>query len=139
MNTFRLLIQTVDGQVLDASVQQLICRTIEGDVAIMAGHCNYCTAIGMGQARITMEDGTTRTGVCIGGMISMHEGECRLLPTTWEWAAEIDIARAQEAKRLAEQNLAKHDLTDEERAHETARLQRAEIRLSIASLSQQKR
>jgi len=139
MNTFRLKIQTVDGQVLDEPVQRLVCRTIEGDVAIMANHCNYCTAVGMGQARVTTEDGTVRIGACIGGMISMHENECHLLPTSWEWADQIDTGRAQEARRLAEHQLAKDGLSEEERAAETARLQRAEVRLAVAALTAPKR
>lgn len=139
MNTFRLKIQTVDGQVLDAPVRRLVCRTIEGDVAILAGHCNYCTAIGMGEARVTMEDGAVKKGACIGGMLSMHENECRLLPATWEWAEEIDKDRAREAKRLAEERLSVAELSKEERAAAQGRLERAEVRLSVASYETSKR
>ena len=132
MNTFRLKIQTMDGQVLDAPVQRVVFRTIAGDVAIMAGHCNYCTAVGMGLARVTMEDGSVKEAACIGGMVSMHDNECHLLPTSWEWADQIDEARAREAKRLAEHHLSKPVLTAGERESQKARLKRAEIRLYVS-------
>ena len=62
-------------------------------------HMNYCTAIGMGTAHVVLEDGTERKAACIGGMLTMMNGECRLIPTTWEWSEDIDVARAEEAKK----------------------------------------
>ena len=29
----------------------------------------------------------------------MMNGECRLIPTTWEWSEDIDVARAEEDKK----------------------------------------
>lgn len=66
---------------------------------ILARHMNYCTAIGMGTAHVVLEDGTERKAACIGGMLTMMNGECRLIPTTWEWSEDIDVARAEEAKK----------------------------------------
>jgi F-type H+-transporting ATPase subunit epsilon len=64
---------------------------------------NYVTAIGMGTATVWMEDGTKRQAACIGGMISMMDNLCRVIPTTWEWGEDIDVVRAQEAKKRAEE------------------------------------
>lgn len=139
MKTFLLKIQTMAGPVFKAPAQRIVVRTIAGDVAIMADHCNYCTAIGMGQARVTMEDESVRTAACIGGMITMMDNVCSVLPTSWEWADEIDRARAEEARRLAEHQLSKPELTAEERAAETARLRRAQIRLAVAEQAGTKR
>ena len=94
-----LQIATMDGNVFDGQVQSVSCRTIHGDLAILARHMNYCTAIGMGTAHVVLEDGTERKAACIGGMLTMINGECRLIPTTWEWSEDIDVARAEEAKR----------------------------------------
>ena len=82
------------------------CRTIHGDLAILARHMNYCTAIGMGAAHVVLEDGTERKAACIGGMLTMMNGECRLIPTTWEWSEDIDVARAEEAKKLGRREAA---------------------------------
>ena len=79
MAAFHLQIVTMDGNVFDGQVQSVSCRTIHGDLAIMARHMNYCTAVGMGTAHVIMEDGTERTAACIGGMLTVMNGECRLI------------------------------------------------------------
>ena len=94
MSTFPLRIGTPDGLLFEGNVERVICRSIGGDIAILARHCNFCTALGMGEASVVMEDGTRRTAACIGGMLSVMNGTCRLLATTWEWKEDINEERA---------------------------------------------
>lgn len=98
MKTFPLHIGTPDGLLFEGNVEKVICRTITGDLAILAGHSNFCTALGMGESTVVMEDGTRREAACIGGMLSVMNGTCRLLATTWEWKEDIDQPRAEKAK-----------------------------------------
>lgn len=114
MSTFPLRVGTPDGLLYEGDVARVVCRTISGDLAILPGHCNYCTALGMGEAHIVLEDGTRRNAACIGGMLSMMNGVCRVLATTWEWEEDIDAERAEAAKHRAEQALANGGLTDKE-------------------------
>ena len=79
MSTFPLRIGTPDGLLFEGNVERVICRTVSGDLAILARHCNYCTALGMGEASVVMEDGSRRTAACIGGMLSVMNGKCRVL------------------------------------------------------------
>ena len=79
MSTFPLRIGTPDGLLFEGDVERVVCRSIGGDIAILARHCNFCTALGMGEASVVMEDGTRRTAACIGGMLSVMNGTCRLL------------------------------------------------------------
>ena len=58
MSTFPLRVGTPDGLLYEGDVARVVCRTISGDLAILPGHCNYCTALGMGEAHIVLEDGT---------------------------------------------------------------------------------
>ena len=58
MSTFPLRIGTPDGLLFEGNVERVICRTVSGDLAILARHCNYCTALGMGEASVVMEDGS---------------------------------------------------------------------------------
>ena len=102
MSSFPLKIMTPDGTAFDGQVQSVSCRTITGQVQLMARHIDYCTALGMGEAHITLEDGTQRSAACMGGMLSMFGGECRLLATTFEWADSIDKERAERSKARAE-------------------------------------
>ena len=111
MSSYHLQVISMDGQDFDGMVQKILLRTIDGDVEILARHTNYCTAIGMGTARVTMEDGTERKAACIGGMLSVMKGEVRVFPTTWEWSEDIDVARAKAAKERAEERLKDRCLT----------------------------
>ena len=131
MSTFPLKIGTPDGLLFEGEVTRLVCRSITGDLAIMARHVNFCTALGMGEAHVVMDDGRVREAACIGGMLSVMDGECSLLATTWEWKENIDVERADRAKTRAEQQLAKTGLTDEEYKVAKSKLQRALVRLSV--------
>ena len=55
MSTFPLRIGTPDGLLFEGNVERVICRTVSGDLAILARHCNYCTALGMGEASVVMK------------------------------------------------------------------------------------
>lgn len=131
MSTFPLQIGTPDGLLFEGDVIRVVCRSITGDLAILAGHCNFCTALGMGEAHVVMEDGTRRDAACIGGMLSVMDGKCSLLATTWEWAEDIDIKRAELARTRAEEKLYRTGLTDQDYKMAKAKLQRALVRLSV--------
>ncbi len=133
MTTFPLKIFTPYGVAYDGLAAALSCRTIEGQVELLARHIDYCTAIGMGEARVILPDGTVRRGACIGGMLSMMRGECRLLATTFEWAEEIDEARAARSRARAEALLAQTSLDEKTIVLAQARLKRALVRSSVAS------
>ena len=40
MRTFPLRIGTPDGLLFEGEVQRIVCRSITGDLAILAGHCS---------------------------------------------------------------------------------------------------
>ena len=131
-NTFHLKIVTVDGLAYEGDVQRLMFRSSHGDIAILARHINYCTAVGMGTAHVVMEDGSERTAACIGGMCSMMDNECHLLPTTWEWSEDIDVERAEAAKVRAESKLREEKLSEETRLLTESKLYRALVRIGSA-------
>jgi len=135
MAKYPLKIGTPDGLLFDGEVERVKCRTITGDLAILAGHSNYCTALGMGDAYIRLEDGTERHAACIGGMISMMDNSCHLLATTWEWKDEIDIERAKISKENALAVIADESATEEQKKYAKSRLNRALVRLSVAEAS----
>ena len=131
MKTFPLLIGTPDGLLFEGDVERVIVRSITGDLAILAGHCNFCTALGMGEACVVMEDGTRREAACIGGMLSVLDNTCHILATTWEWKEEIDEDRAEAAKKKAENRLKESNLTEHEYKMAEAKLKRALVRLNV--------
>ena len=108
MSTFPLRIGTPDGLLYEGEVSRLVCRTISGDLAILPRHCNYCTALGMGEAHIVLEDGSRKTAACIGGMLSVMNGTCRVLATTWEWKEDIDAQTATKNIESSRRNCKEH-------------------------------
>ncbi len=131
MNSFRLRIVTPDGLQFDGMAQELIVRTTSGDLGILAGHINCAAPLGMGRATVIV-DGQRRYGACIGGMVSVVNGEVSLVPTTFEWAERIDMERADRSAKRAEGVLKDKTSSNTELRLAEARLKRALIRKSVA-------
>ena len=133
MKSFHLSIVTPDGTQFDGEAEELVVRTISGDMGIMAGHINCVTALGMGKALI-VSDGKKREAACIGGILSVIDGKVSLVPTTFEWADAIDVKRAEAAEEKARKMLDdKAHMTSVEQRLAEARLKRALVRKSVAS------
>lgn len=132
MNPFPLKIVTPDGLEFDGQAQELIVRSTTGDIGILAGHIDCVAALGMGRATIVVE-GKPRYAACIGGMLSVSGGKVTLVPTTFEWADEIDAKRAEASYQRAQSVLRSKDATDTEIKLAEARLRRALVRKSVAS------
>ncbi|WP_102411789.1 ATP synthase F1 subunit epsilon [Beduinella massiliensis] len=130
MSSFHLQIATPDGLIFDGQAERLLCRTIVGDVCILARHADYVTALGMGEARVTI-DGNVRRAACMGGMLTVVKGEVRLVPTTFEWAEDIDAERAQRAKERAELMLKEKQTDKRDLMLAEARLKRALVRMQV--------
>ena len=132
MIQFPLKIVTPDGLIFDGMAEELVVRTVGGDVAILARHVNYVTPLGMGRA-LVVANGQRRAAACIGGMLSVVEGEVTLVPTTFEWAEKIDVERAEAAYQRADKVLHDHNASDTDIKLAEAKLRRALVRKSIAS------
>ena len=132
MTSFPLKIVTPDGLIYDGEAEKLIVRTTSGDVAILARHINYVAPLGMGRA-VVVSNGQRRTAACIGGMLSVVDGEVTLVPTTFEWADKIDAERVEASLKKANVILGNQKSTDSEIALAQARLHRALVRKSVAS------
>lgn len=132
MTNFHLQIVTPDGLQFDGQAERVIVQGVEGSVGILARHTDFVTPLGMGEASILV-DGKERRAACIGGILSVQDGEVTLVPTTFEWAETIDAPRAEASLQKAKSVLAKKDATDVEIRLAEARLKRALVRKSVAS------
>ena len=133
MSTFPLKIVTPDGLIFDGEAQRLIVRTTEGDMAVMARHINYVVPLGMGRATVVDAEGNRRYAACIGGMLSVVGGNVTLVPTTFEWADEIDTARVDASYARAQSVLSNKSASEADIKLAQARLRRALVRKSVAS------
>ena len=133
MTPFSLTIVTPDGLEFEGQVEELVVRTTTGDIGIRARHTNLMAALGMGRATVT-QDGKKRYGACIGGMVSVMNGQVKLVPTTFEWAEDIDAARAEASMQRAKQTLSDKSSSDTDIRLAEARLRRALVRKGVANM-----
>ena len=131
MNSFSLKIVTPDGLQFEGMAEELIVRTTAGDMGILAGHADCVAPLGMGMATVLTE-GQKRYAACIGGMVSVLNGEVKLVPTTFEWSDKIDIARANASAERAQTVLKDKSADGTDVRLAKARLRRALLRRSVA-------
>ena len=132
MTSFPLKIVTPDGLEFEGQAEEVVVRTTTGDLGILAGHINCVAPLGMGRATIITE-GKKRYAACIGGLISVNGGCVNLVPTTFEWAEDIDAARAEASFQRAQNVLQDKAASQTDIRLAQARLHRALVRKSVAS------
>ena len=132
MNTFPLKIVTPYGVAFDGEAEELIVRTVTGDMGILAGHISCVAPLGMGRATVMVE-GKKRYAACIGGMLSVVNGHATLVPSTFEWAEDIDTDRAEASYQRAKQVMDDKTSSDTDLRLAEARLRRALVRKGVAS------
>ena len=131
MTAFSLKIVTPDGMEYEGQAEEVIVRTTTGDLGILAGHVDCVAPLGMGRATFII-DGQKRYAACIGGILSMSKGRLTLVPTTFEWAEDIDADRADRAVEKAKAVLADKAAKNTDIAVAEAKLKRALIRKNVA-------
>ncbi|HIT33539.1 MAG TPA: ATP synthase F1 subunit epsilon [Candidatus Faecousia intestinigallinarum] len=131
MTSFPLKIVTPDGLAFDGQAEELLVRTTSGDMGILAGHTNCVAPLGMGLAMVLLE-GKRRYAACIGGMVTVVSGSVTLVATTFEWAENIDVGRAEASAQRAQRILGSKDASAAELRLAEARLKRALVRKGAA-------
>ena len=131
MTSFPLKIVTLDGLFYDGEAEEIIVRTTMGDMGVLAGHLNCDAPLGMGRATIVI-NGQKRYASCIGGIIFVLGGEVKLVPTTFEWAEDIDVARSEQVAERARRILADPNATPQQLHNAEAHLKRAQVRINVA-------
>lgn len=130
MREFKLQIVTPDGLIFDGMAESVLVRAASGDIEIMAGHEDFFASLVIGRAKL-VAGGVSREAAASGGFISVLGGEVKLLLTTFEFAEDIDAARAKIAKEKAEEKI-KRSTDKKELELAKARLSRALNRIMIA-------
>ena len=132
MRSFPLQIVTPDGLEFSGQAESILLRTTEGDVEILSGHADFIAALGIGRARIIIE-GEHKSASMAGGFVLVKSGNVKVVATTFEFAEDIDLKRAEEAKARAEAALS----TAKDKREENilrAKLMRAASRIKVANL-----
>jgi F-type H+-transporting ATPase subunit epsilon len=137
MATTRLDIVTAEREVFSDEVDEVVAPGVEGQLGILPHHAPLMTTLLPGE--LLVKKGGEEFYLAIsGGFIEVRPDRIIILADAAERVEEIDIARAEEAKRRAEQRLAEH-APGVDTARAEAALRRSLIRLRVAERRRRRR
>ena len=85
MSTYPLLISSPDGDLFRGDAEMLILRGTEGDLAIMAGHIPFVTAVVSGNCVIITAEGERKEGVIESGLLTVDAEKTTVLTSELTW------------------------------------------------------
>lgn len=131
MSKFHLEIVTPDRYFFQGEVEMVIVKGIEGDLAILKGRAPIATPLKICKVRI-FEDNVERVAAVVEGFITAIDDKVTIVTEAAEWPDEIDVERAEEAKKRAESLLQQKD-SEINYTRARAALQRAIVRIDVSS------
>ena len=84
MSTFPLLISSPDGDLFRGDAEMLILRGTEGDLAVMAGHVPFVTAVVPGNCVVVTADGERQEGTIEDGLLTVDKEQVTVLTSALE-------------------------------------------------------
>ena len=105
MSNLLVKIVSPDGELFSGEAKSILVTTAGGEVQIYAGHADLLAPLATGRAKLTLTDGSSRWAAISGGFIIVSKEETKVVATTFEFADEIDVNRANLAKQKAEEAL----------------------------------
>ena len=85
MNTYNLIISTPDGSVFDDMAEALVVRGTEGELAVMAGHIPFITAVKPGECKLVLPDESEKIATIGGGILTVQNDKTTLLCSDFKW------------------------------------------------------
>lgn len=130
MKTIKVNIVTPDGPVYDSEVNMIIANTATGEIGILPGHIPMVAPLEVSAIRLKKDNQTDIVAVS-GGFLEVRPDQVSILAPSAEVSSTIDINRAKEAMKRAEErlNLSKQDDVDFKRAELS--LKRAMNRINV--------
>ena len=128
-DAFPVQLVSPEQVLFDGEAEMVVCRPVEGAIAFLNGHVPYLGALADDEVRIILPGDGEEVAAVHGGFVQMTGDHLVVLSDLAELKADIDVARAQNAKRRAEETLAR----DPENGDAIGALARAETRLKVAS------
>jgi F-type H+-transporting ATPase subunit epsilon len=106
-DSIELIIVTPERQLLREAVVEVTLPGAEGQLGVLPGHAPLITELGIGELSYeTKGSGESVPVAVISGFAEILGDRVTVLAETAERPEEIDIPRAEEAKKRAEQRLA---------------------------------
>jgi F-type H+-transporting ATPase subunit epsilon len=136
MATFKLEIVTAERMVFSDDVSALIAWGVEGQLGILPHHAPLMTMLQPGDLLIR-KDKEEEFFAISGGFLEVRPDKVIILADACERVDEIDIARAEEAKKRAQETMRAAPLSADAAAAEAA-LRRSLARLKVAEKRRRK-
>ena len=105
MATMRLEIVTAERVVYSEDVNILVAPGIDGELGILPRHAPLLTVLKPGEIRVVKDGEETYIAVS-GGFLEVLGNKVTILADTAEHAEEIDVQRAEEALKRAQERIA---------------------------------
>jgi F-type H+-transporting ATPase subunit epsilon len=113
----------------DGEAEMVVCRPVDGAIAFLNGHVPYLGALADDEVRIILPGEGEEAAAVHGGFVQMTGDHLVVLSDLAELKGRIDVSRAEQAKRIAEETLAR----DPENEEALGALARAETRLKVGN------
>ena len=126
-----LEIVTPERLAYSEDVDSVTLPGVEGELGVLPGHAPLVSILGVGELRIK-RGGTEESFAIVGGFLQVRPDKVVVMAETADLASEIDLEKAQEARREAERAIESgfHEAADLSAAR--AALQQALLRIRVA-------
>ena len=127
----RLEIVTPEKRMFDGDVDSVVAPGVEGELGILPHHAPLLTTLGFGLLRYR-RGGQEEEFAIAGGFLQVRPDKVVVMAETADLASEIDVQKAEEARREAERALAAGFSEPADLARARAALQHALLRIRVA-------
>ena len=134
MSKLQVELVTAERRVLSQEADFVVAPGIEGDLGVLPRHIPLLTPLRTGEIMVRNE-GREEFFFVSGGFLEVLPDKVVILADVAERAEDIDEARAQEARKSAQEALAQ----DEGDADAAAQLERAIFRIRVAEVRRRHR
>lgn len=127
----QLEIVTPERLVYEDEVDSVNVPGVEGELGILPHHAPLVSTLGYGELRIR-KGGAEESFAIVGGFVQVRPDKVVVMAETADLASEIDLERAQEARREAERALETGYTEGADLSAARASLQQALMRIRVA-------
>jgi F-type H+-transporting ATPase subunit epsilon len=138
MPSLKLDIVTAERVVYSADVDIVIAPGVEGQLGILPHHAPLMTILQAGEL-VVRKGGQEESLAISGGFLEVRPDRVIVLADSAERAEEIDVARAEAARKRAEERLRGRKAAGLDETRAEAALRRAVARLSVADKMKRRR
>ena len=134
--TMHVEVVTAERELYNGEADEVIAPGTEGQLGILPKHAALLTTLKVGELLVKLS-GAEEPFFVSGGFLEVSNNRVTVLAETAEHAEEIDEARAEAARRRAQELLAQAQ-SDTERAELLGALERAMARIHVSEITRRR-